>query len=316
MRLVAAAAALVAALAAAAAPPQLEFPLDCTPDKDCWIQNYVDRDPGPGVQDYACGAMSYDGHNGTDIRVANRARMEQGVKVLAAAPGKVLGTRDGVADGGKEAHEPGRECGNGVRIGHGDGWVSIYCHLKRGSVRVRRGETVRAGQALGEVGLSGRTEFPHLHFGLTKEGRAVDPFNPGGGCGKEALLWKSALPYMGLRFFNSGFADGPAQRETAAAGGYESLALTPGAPALVFWFELAGVRPGDALSVTLRAPDGTVIAATEQTMTRTQAAVFRFVGKKRTAAAWPAGTYVGEATARREAETPTRQTVRREATIR
>ena len=261
--------------------------------------------------------MTYDGHNGTDIRLAHRARMEQGVKVLAAAAGRVAGTRDGVADGGKDEHAPGRECGNGVRLEHGDGWVSLYCHLKRGSVRVRPGQAVAAGHALGEVGLSGRTEFPHLHFGLLKDGRPVDPFNPdGAACDKGRPLWKNTLPYMGLRFFNSGFADGPAQRATAAAGGYESLALSRDSSALVFWFELAGVRAGDVISVTLRAPDGSILATSEQVATRTQAVVFRFVGKKRTAPAWPAGTYVGEASARRDAEIPTRQSARREVTIR
>jgi hypothetical protein len=302
---VVAAALLLAAAAASAAPP-LEFPVACKPDVDCWIQNYVDHDPGPGVRDYAAGAMTYDGHRGTDIRLANRARMEQGVAVLAAGPGRVQRTRDGVPDGGKAEHGPGRECGNAVRIDHGEGWVGLYCHLRRGSVRVRPGEAVAAGQPIGEVGLSGMTEFPHLHFELRKDSRLVDPL---------LEVWKERFPYMALRFFNAGFAAGAAKSEQAAAGAYEGAAIGRDAPALVFWIQLAGVRAGDVISVTLRAPDGSVLATTQHVASRTQAAVFRFVGRKRSGEAWPAGTYVGEASARRDGAAPLKQMVRRETTL-
>lgn len=305
MARVVAAALLLAAAAASAAPP-LEFPVACTPDADCWIQNYVDHDPGPGVRDYASGAMTYDGHRGTDIRLAHRARMEKGVKVLAAAPGRVQRSRDGVPDGGKAEHGPGRECGNGVRIDHGDGWMSVYCHLRRGSVRVGPGDAVAAGQAIGEVGLSGLTEFPHLHFELRKDGRVVDPL---------LETWKGRFPYMALRFFNAGFAAGPAQPGRAAAGAYEGAAIGRDAPALVFWIQLAGVRKGDVISVTLRAPDGSVLATAEHVASRTQAAVFRFVGRKRSGESWPAGTYVGEASARRDGAAPLKQIVRRETAL-
>lgn len=72
-------------LAAAAAPPALSLPLACTPNKDCWIANHVDLDPGPGLRDYACGVLTYDQHKGTDFAIRDRAAMEAGVVVLAAA---------------------------------------------------------------------------------------------------------------------------------------------------------------------------------------------------------------------------------------
>ena len=72
------------ALAGPAAALELSAPLDCP---DCYIQSYVDRDPGPGAADYTCGALSYDGHNGTDFRTATIAEMREGVPVIAAAPG-------------------------------------------------------------------------------------------------------------------------------------------------------------------------------------------------------------------------------------
>ena len=86
----------------------------------------------------------------------------------------------------------GREAGNAVVVGHGDGWETQYSHLRRGSVCVRPGDVVSAGQKLGVAGLSGHTEFVHLHFEVRKDGAPVDPYTglaPGAGCGVGTPLW-------------------------------------------------------------------------------------------------------------------------------
>ena len=68
------------------------------------------------------------------------------------------------------------ECGNGVLVGHADGWQTQYCHMKKGSIRVAEGDAVVTGTPLGEVGLSGMTEFPHVHFTVREGDEEVDPF--------------------------------------------------------------------------------------------------------------------------------------------
>ena len=98
----------------------------------------------------------------------------------AAADGVVKATRDGMADvsireTGREAVS-GREAGNGVLIDHGGGWETQYSHLLFGSVSVEPGDRVVAGTPLGMIGLSGQTEFPHLHFTLRRRGMAIDPY--------------------------------------------------------------------------------------------------------------------------------------------
>ena len=80
-----------------AAPP-FRMPLNCEYGKTCFIQNYVDHDPGPGRADFRCGRLSYDGHHGTDFRLRDEVDMERGVYVAAAAPGVVKAIRDGMAD--------------------------------------------------------------------------------------------------------------------------------------------------------------------------------------------------------------------------
>ncbi|HEY8481945.1 MAG TPA: M23 family metallopeptidase [Spirillospora sp.] len=56
--------------------------------------------------------------------------------------------------------------GNCVVLDIGDGVYAVLAHLRRGSVRVRKGDRVRAGDVLGEVGNSGNSSEPHLHFHL------------------------------------------------------------------------------------------------------------------------------------------------------
>ncbi len=56
-----------------------------------------------------------------------------------------------------------RECGNGVVIAHAGGWETQYCHMAQGGLAVKPDQPVTTGQTLA-VGLSGLTEYPHLHF--------------------------------------------------------------------------------------------------------------------------------------------------------
>ncbi|MFE7372363.1 M23 family metallopeptidase [Streptomyces anulatus] len=59
-----------------------------------------------------------------------------------------------------------RIVGNHVILDLGDGTYAAYAHVQRGSLQVKAGETVRAGQVLGRVGNSGNSTEPHLHFQL------------------------------------------------------------------------------------------------------------------------------------------------------
>jgi hypothetical protein len=241
---------------AAAQPIRFRAPVACDFGRTCFIQYYVDADPGAGVLDYRCGRRTYNAHNGVDFRVPTLSAMREGVQVLAAAQGRVLRVRDGVADVsvrvlGREAVQ-GRECGNGIVIEHAHGFETQYCHLKRGSVRVRPGEEVEAGQPIGEIGLSGLTEYPHLHFTVLEHRHSVDPFSygaPAGQCGQGQALWQqpydSMLPYRSGEVINAGFADGPVTMESVEEGRAGAEALSLDSPAVVAFVRAIGLQQGD-----------------------------------------------------------------------
>ncbi len=307
--LVLAAAAPMPAAATGPSPP-LALPVACVPGESCWIVNYVDHDPSQGVRDYACGTATYNAgrgnaHNGTDFAIRDEPAMRAGVDVLAAAAGTVVGARDGMDDvsvkeRGAAAVEA-RECGNGVRIDHGDGWTSQYCHLKNGSVAVAPGQRVAAGQRLGAVGLSGLSEYPHLHFQVERHGEVIDPFVGAPrteGCGLgEAPLWRAdvlaLLPYQPTAVYLAGFATVQPEPEAARRGAYGEPVAAP-SPILVLWADTLNVRAGDRLRFAIIGPDGGPLFQHEAAVEKDQTRRFQFAGRKRPAGDWPTGRYRGD----------------------
>ena len=84
-----------------------------------------------------------------------------GTIVTAAARGRVSAVGDYFFNG------------RTVFIDHGQGLVTMYCHLDR--VLVATADTIQGGDAIGAVGRSGRATGPHLHWSVYLNGAAVDP---------------------------------------------------------------------------------------------------------------------------------------------
>ncbi|ASM73222.1 MULTISPECIES: M23 family metallopeptidase [Roseobacteraceae] len=291
----------------AAGDPVLTPPIDCDLGRDCFIQQYVDHDSSAGASDYLCAPLSYDAHKGTDFSLRTLQQMQAGVNVLASAPGTVKGVRDGMEDRiytTSNAEEiKGRECGNGLVIDHGDGWETQYCHMKKDSLAVHSGDQVSRGSVLGQVGVSGLAQFPHIHLNVRHNGTTIDPFDPDGkitcGTPDPDTLWQNPPPYRAGGFLDVGFSDGIPDYADVKSGSAAKPSLPVDAPALVVYGYAFGGQKDDKLRLVLTGPDGTVVDQTIA-LEKTQAQFFRAVGKRLKRAVWPTGTYTGIATLSRK----------------
>ncbi|WP_376967369.1 M23 family metallopeptidase (plasmid) [Azospirillum sp. A26] len=316
--------------AAPAGAPALEVPVRCRIGADCFVQNYVDADPGPGMRDFACGRLTYDGHKGTDFRLPDLEAMRRGVAVVAAAPGTVARVRDGMDDvsirqsGGAPA---GREAGNAVVVDHGNGWETQYSHLKRGSIEVKPGDRVEAGTPLAQVGLSGNTEFPHVDFGIRHDGRTLDPYtgkevgtgeapactaDQGAAPVPSGTLWSAearrTLAYRPSAVLGAGLAPEAPKAEVARNGGYGGKPVSADTPVLGVWTELMGGRQGDRVTLEVTGPDGRRLFRNEGAVPRPLAVLFFGAEVKKPAGGpWASGPYRVTVTLRHGDETVVRE---------
>lgn len=288
---------------AASAELELRQPIACALGETCLIQQFMDHDSSAGVQDFRCSSASYDGHKGTDFRVTVE-QMRDGVDILAAANGVIMGMRDGMDDRRVQSEADtqsvaGKECGNGMVLRHEGGWETQYCHMKKGSVIGKKGDQVKAGDVIGQVGLSGRTQFAHLHLSVRKDGVPIDPFSPnfdGKSCSftPHRMLWEpafaDAFDYQPTQIVTLGLADKGPSLAAVMDGRWSEFALKSNAPLVLYGMAVNG-KAGDVLSMRVDGPDGVVVDSARPPLAKRKAQWFGFAGKKQPRGGWPAGDY-------------------------
>ena len=287
--------------------------------------NYVDHDTQKdAVKDANCEARSYDGHKGTDIAIRDWNDVLEGVDILAPAAGTVLGVRNGETDQFptpaqmNAIRKRGRECGNGVRIDHGAGWVTQFCHMKKGSVSVSFGDKISAGTKLGEIGMSGITAHPHMHMTIMKNDEVIDPYTgrkSSQSCGLEGAspLWKDDLPYTGFAVYDAGFSAGVPDFK-AIARGKDPAVPHKTSPAFVFYISVFGARTGDETHITMTRPDGTLFTEQRITQEKNQARRYHYIGRKTSKGNLMVGEWTAEAVVYRP-DTGERKKITRTVTL-
>lgn len=216
-----------------------------------------------GGVDWACGDLFYAGHQGSDFGVGSWEGMDAGRTAVAAAAGVVIEAHDGEDDRCTTGDCTDEVYGNHVRLRHADGKETVYGHLKRGSVAVALDEAVTCGTPLGQVGSSGWSTGPHLHFGVFDPvaGRFVDPF--WGECDGAPSYWTDQGEYQGLPGTTCEDPPACAPVATLTCGATYTGATTGTGSAHAFWGTCADFTgyTGGEVALQLDVPPGEVSAA-------------------------------------------------------
>lgn len=99
-------------------------------------------------------------------------KMHWGMDFTAPRGTPIYATGDGVV---KRADSGSSGYGKHIRIDHGFGYMSLYAHLYK--YNVRKNQKVKRGDLIGFVGSTGRSQAPHLHYEIWKDGKRINPIN-------------------------------------------------------------------------------------------------------------------------------------------
>jgi hypothetical protein len=171
-------------------PQQYRFqPIAGTLWQDRHILNFYDVDFSPGILDWDCSQFTYNNHNATDILIRGFGEQDAGVPLFAVLDGVVALAHDGENDRNRTLEG---QPANYVILNHGGTHYSWYWHLRKGSVAVTVGQPVTAGTQIGQVGSSGHSEAPHVHFQSEFQGGTYETYS--GPCYPGPRHWLVQLP--------------------------------------------------------------------------------------------------------------------------
>jgi hypothetical protein len=285
-------------IAVALAAPVLTPPLAGVEDVDWTYAFGFDHAPADGeLRDWRGQRRTYDNHEGIDFAIHGYPAMVAGVPVIAPCDGVVLGVRDDHRD--HRSVEPmgkfptGQDCGNGVGIDAGDGYLVQVCHLLEGSIVVRAGDRITRGQTLALVGWTGASEYPHVHLGVAKDGAEVDPMKLPDG----SSLWSpQAMPALRPgKILTAGWYPQPPDKldyQLLPDGAQRIHAASGSAIAAV---SMVDVAAGDVILFDLTRPDGKRLVR-ELTLDKPWATYRQSFGNDRTGPRLLAGAWIARIT--------------------
>lgn len=155
--------------AAAATTPQEEAPPVSIPSISAGSQTGMFIKPAAGILTSGFSDRTnpvtgqHESHKGQDIAGGGS------VPIYAAAGGTVVFSGFGAPGSGYGGY------GYVVEIDHGNGYQTLYGHMRAGSLQVVAGQSVSQGQGIGIMGSTGQSTGQHLHFEIHKNGVPVDP---------------------------------------------------------------------------------------------------------------------------------------------
>ena len=236
------------------------------------ISNFVDQDDTRpnALLDWNCGQRTYDtdsdNHNGTDYGSGQFPWLtmdNDGLVVIAAADGEIVDRHDGEFDR-HCAFDPNARA-NIVVLEHDDGTISIYAHMKKGSITPRKvGDRVEQGDYLGVVGSSGFSTGPHLHLGVQDRfNNLYDPY--AGSCNSlnSESYWKEQEPYFAKGVVSADTHSAPPEFPPCPQTENPNFSNTfSGQDFIHASVTVRDFEGGDVIEVAVRDPGGSTVFAT------------------------------------------------------
>lgn len=133
------------------------------------VQQELQREPGDVLIIKPANGRLTSKFGPRKLKFEKKARQHNGIDLAAAkgTPIRASGSGEVVSVGWRGAY------GRVVEINHGQGLTTIYAHLDK--FIVKKGQTVAAGQNIGQMGNTGRSTGPHLHFEMRVNNIPIDP---------------------------------------------------------------------------------------------------------------------------------------------
>lgn len=231
------------------------YPVAGTTGSDLAIPYYVDLDETSVKRDFHCGDQTFNGHTGHDPYIRSFAEQEIGVPVFAVRDGVVIDVRDGEPDQNTTADPSLRS--NYVTIRHSETQITQYVHLRRNSITMKAGDAVTAGTQIAQVGSSGPSTAPHIHFEARSGGVSYEPFAGPCRAGRSyfdetpGLVEEPML--LGAMFSATTFQN---VRPMPFADASSTGTFVRGPGTIYFRAELANVGASTRYSLALAQPDG------------------------------------------------------------
>ena len=238
-----------------------------------------------------CGKKVSNENKSTHISLGSMNAVAENYAVVAADSGIV-----------KYAGDIGGFCGVRILIEHDRGWETSYCHLKPDPIMVRTGQTVKKGQIIGAIGMTGRTRWPHLSFAVIRNGMIFDPFSGKSnieGCSAQSEpMWNAGYnpPYEPAHVTSLGFHNGVPNPQSVLMGMTNDEAILEQVKVISLWGMMMNVMDGDEIHLQIIAPSGRIEKENIIPITFDKDYMPIFIIANRGNLLWERGIYTGKIT--------------------
>jgi murein DD-endopeptidase MepM/ murein hydrolase activator NlpD len=283
-------------------PLEMGVPVLCEINKNCEIVNYPDTDSSDKISDYKGGKVSLNQQNTVDIAVNSIKQVESGIPVLAAQDGTVIYSSDGFQDNfnlDMKTDPTSAPCGNALILEHSYGWKTLYCHLKKGSIALKPGNSVLRGSKIAELGMSGISEFPHLSFAVVKDEIYYDPFTGKPINNQKAMqylpFWRASvlnlMTYKPFQIMNSGITLEEPNLKKAKSGEANFSEFLSDASSINPWVWGFHLKKGDFIKIKFKDPYGAIVFSDSKKISENKPENFLYWKASRPSEKWKPGTY-------------------------